>query len=158
MKQIPLTRGMVALVSDHRFEYLNQWKWHAHPNKGGDMYAARKGKGNKFVFMHREIMGVTDPKTQVDHRDGDGLNNVDGNLRVCTHAQNMLNRKIHKNNTTGFKGVTRVNRKWVAYIGANSKRIHIGYFSTPVEAAKARDSKALELHGEFAKLNFEGAS
>lgn len=154
-KQIALTQGKVANISDHRFEHFNQWNWYAHKEKNGRWYA-RRNEGRKGIKMHREIMGVTDPEIEVDHRDNDGLNNVDENLRVATRTQNMFNRGAYKNNTTGFKGVQLNRGKYfVAQLHINGKTTHLGTFTTAEAAAKVYDAKATELHGEFANLNFK---
>ena len=106
--------------------------------------------------MHREILGITDPKINVDHLDGDGLNNQRSNLRVCTDSQNGANRGKQKNNKSGYKGVhwNKKTKKWAAQIQYHKKVLNLGYYSDIIEAAKAYDKKALELFGEFARLNF----
>lgn len=151
-KKIPLTQGKFATVDDSDYVQLSQHKWHAQfiYNK---FYAARHS-GNKYIYMHREIMDVNDPTVKVDHRDGDGLNNQRSNLRNGTHKQNLCNRGPQANNTSGYKGVFATGKKFLAYIKHNQKFIRIGEFDTAEEAAKARDAKAKELHGEFAWTNF----
>ena len=153
-KQIQLTQSKFATVSDHRFEHFNQWRWHAHFDDGN--WYARRNEGKKTITMHRQIMGVTDPKIQVDHRDGDGLNNVDENLRECTNTQNQCNRAANKNNVSGFKGVRTsvAKRRFAASITVNRKVIHLGYFNSPEEAAHTYDKAAKEYFGEFAWTNF----
>lgn len=159
MKEIELTKGKVARVSDHRFEYLNQRRWQAYQNEQGGWYAMRSEGTRPFqknIKMHREIMGVTDPNIQVDHWDGDGLNNIDENLRVATNTQNAFNRGANKNNKSGFKGVSwhKKDNKYQASIQANGINIHLGYFTDPLDAARAYDEAAKKHHGEFAKTNF----
>jgi hypothetical protein len=159
MKEIQLTQGKVALVSDRCFEYINQWKWHAH---FGDVWYAERNEGKwpfqKKIKMHRVIMGITDSDIKIDHIDGNGLNNQDENLRVCTHAQNLRNRKKPSNNTSGWKGVCLIGNKYQAQITAEGKVIYLGSFLTPEDAARAYDKAAKKYHKEFAYLNFpEGA-
>jgi hypothetical protein len=94
MRVIPLTRGLVALVDDRDFTFLSGWKWFAHPHgKNKRMYAARNQRvGGKrvTVLMHRVLLGIT--SGEVDHVDGDGLNNTRANIRPCSRAQNVANR------------------------------------------------------------------
>lgn len=155
-KQIPLTQGKVAVVSDHRFEHLNQWNWCATKHKN-TWYAVRNMKApfKGTVLMHREIMNA--PKEMdVDHWDGNGLNNTDENLRVCTNAQNIQNSRKRSDNTSSFKGVTwsKSYEKYQAQITVEGQYFWLGYFNDPEEAARAYDAKAKELHGEFARTNF----
>ncbi len=72
----------------------------------------------------------------------------------------MANRPRFANNTSGYKGVSLFGRdsKWKAQIQVDGKKRHLGYFDDKIEAAKAYDRAALELHGEFAVLNFPGRS
>ena len=158
MKEIQLTQGKVALVSDHRFDELNRWKWSA-SFYNGKWYAVRfEGPRllQKTIRMHRQIMNVADPKIEVDHWDGDGLNNQDENLRVCTHIENSHNTSSHKDSIVGFKGVTwnKKAKKYQVQIMVDGKAIYLGLFTDSTEAARAYDNAAKEFHGPFAKLNF----
>jgi hypothetical protein len=91
----------------------------------------------------------------IDHINHDTLDNRRQNLRKCTGTQNKTNSKIYRNNKSGFKGVHWHKRDgtWGASIGYNGKQIHIGYFATLEEAARAYNETARQLHGEFAYLN-----
>lgn len=160
MKQIELTQGKVALVSDHQFERASQFNWHALKGWTGIYYAVRNGKRTPSgrepqVYLHRWLMGVTDPKVEVDHIDGDGLNCQDENMRVCTHAENMFNRGKQKNNTTGYKGVSLgKSGKFQAYIKVNKVMKHLGFYDDIITAARVYDDAAKKYHGRFASLNF----
>jgi len=138
MKEIPLTQGKVAQVSDHRFDELSQWKWYTRVYKN-TFYAARK-ENKKTIFMHRHIMKTPD-NMQCDHWDGDGLNNQDDNLRNCTVSQNQSNRKINRNNTSGYKGVSwnTYSNSWHVSIMILGKRIFLGSFYDPKDAAIVYD-------------------
>jgi hypothetical protein len=157
MKEIQLTQGKVAIVDDEDFEYLNQWKWHA-SKLGNKFYAQRHNNllitKNIKILMHRNIMK---PKKGfvIDHIDGNTLNNKKNNLRICTHAENMRNSKMPINNTSGFKGVSYVkkNNTYMSSIRFNDKKIYLGLFINPIDAAKAYNAAAVKYHGEFANLN-----
>ncbi len=157
MKEIPLTQGLVALVDDEDFEYLNQWKWYTGKSKNTS-YALRTDRAfgtKKTLRMHRVIMNTTE-NMDVDHRDRNGLNNQKSNLRNCTKQQNGMNKKEYSNTSSKFKGVSWYPRhkKWVAYISFKRKRIFLGYFNSEEEAAKVRDVASKEFFGEFSpKLN-----
>jgi hypothetical protein len=101
--------------------------------------------------MHRLIMG---PGPQVDHKDGNGLNNRrSDNLRFATDTQNRANQKVRKDSTTGFKGVRPHRDKFQARIRVKGREITLGSFATPEEAALAYNAAAKECFGEFARPN-----
>lgn len=156
-KQIPLTQGKVALVDDADFPRLSQHKWQFH--KG---YAKRtyRVKGRRYSQqMHREILRCPygDVSIEVDHIDGNGLNNQKSNLRLATKSQNQFNRPAPRNNTSGYKGVqyVRAARKWRAQITVNGHTVHIGLFNHKEDAAYAYDSFARKHANTFAVTNFE---
>ena len=158
MREIKLTQGKNAIVDDEDFEYLNQFKWRILKAKH-TYYAIRhkeiNGKDTN-VYMHREIKKQSDNKINIDHKDGDGLNNQKNNLRICNQSQNCGNSNKQCNNTSGYKGVFyhKYSKKYQVQIMHNNKLLACGYFNNKVEAALVYDKKARELFGEFAKTNF----
>jgi len=152
-KLIPLTQGKFAFVDAEDYIWLSQHKWCA--VKSRETFYACRCKDGKSVSMHREIMGA--PKgVMCDHRNHNGLDNRQGNLRLCTNAQNQYNKRPKKGCASRYKGVTlrRHCKRWRAKIGFKGKRIHLGDFEDEIKAALAYDDKAIELFGEFACLNF----
>lgn len=149
-REIALTRGMVAIVDDADYDRLSAFKWRVCTGAGKHHYAARYERG-AVVLMHRELMQA--PRgTYVDHVDGDTLNNVCANLRVCSPAQNALNAMKRSNlSSSRFKGVTLLQGR---YWGAVARGAYLGCFQTEVDAACAYDAYAREHFGEFARLNF----
>jgi hypothetical protein len=151
--EIPLTRGLVAVVDAEDVErVLAAGKWQA---LVGDhtTYAQRnvyeQGQ-RRTVLLHTFLTGWP----RVDHRDGNGLNNRRSNLRPATARQNMQNRRIQSNNTSGYKGVGRQWNRWRATIQIDGRQVHLGTFGDPADAARAYDAAAREHFGEFARLNF----
>jgi hypothetical protein len=105
-----------------------------------------------LLITFREGFGGGD----VDHVDRDRLNNDLSNLREVTSRENRLNSGMPRNNTSGFRGVCwcKAKQKWFAQIYYEGKKLHLGYFTSKEEAARAYDAAAKELNGEFAQLNF----
>jgi hypothetical protein len=164
MKEIKLTQGIVTLVDDEDFEYLNQFKWYA-INAPRTYYATRNSRikpgKQKTIYMHREILNLTDSKVFCDHRDRNGLNNLRSNLRIATPAQNQANRNSRKNSTSKYIGVclkiTKTNNRiytyWIAQIKNGSKIINLGLFKIETDAALAYNKAAEEMYGQFANIN-----
>jgi len=108
-------------------------------------------RNNNRIALHRLIKNCPKDKV-VDHINGNTLDNRKCNLRICTQAENSKNKRINKNNTSGYKGVFYYKRynKWTSIIMVNGKKKGLGYFDTPEEAYAAYCKAAKELHGEFA--------
>ena len=105
--------------------------------------------------MHHFITGIS-PEVIIDHKDGDGLNNRKQNMRRADSTKNAWNRwrKLNKRHSQ-YKGVhANARGLWFAVIQASGVRHYLGSFHSEIEAAKAYDSGALRLHGEFARVNF----
>jgi len=121
-------------------------KWYQ--NNSG--YAISRVSKNRQIFLHRLIL-KPDKNYYVDHIDGNPLNNKRDNLRICTHQQNMINRKIGVDNKSGIKGVDWDSKrnKWRARIQVKKKSKHLGYFSSKEEAKKARINAELIYYGEY---------
>jgi len=163
MKEITI-EGYVIMIDDVDEAYVLQhtWKLQKGPlvNKGY-LYFRRtetSGRGGSRVSLHRDIMGiVTGNPLLVDHIDGNTLNNTRANLRVCTRAENIKNRKkIMVSNTTGYKGVSRRKNADFYEVAIKNNKItwSVGRFTDIIEAAEAYDMVALYFHKEFARLNF----
>ena len=104
MKKIKPTGKYVKdewiLVDDENYDYFNQWKWFGYKSSN-TMYAKRVYRNRpmgicKNLSMHREILKIDNPDIEVDHIDGNGLNNQKENLRIVTVSQNQANRKSRK--------------------------------------------------------------
>jgi len=91
----------------------------------------------------------------VDHKDNNKFNNHVNNLRWCSSQENNMNRSKQQNTTSIYKGVylNKNNKKWYAKIVYNNRQIHLGMFDDEIDAARKYNEKALELFGEFSKLN-----
>jgi hypothetical protein len=158
-RRIDLGEGEWTILDQEDYYRLNQFKWCAVSNNK-KIYAARIIRKTEFgrittMYMHREIM-PTQKGLLVDHRNGEGLDNRQSNLRPATHSQNSFNRAKRKNTSSRFVGVCLLKRRnrWRVGIKNKEERIFLGYFDDEIEAAKAYDAAAKKYHGEFARLNF----
>lgn len=178
IKEIKLTKGFVALVDDEDFEYLSQWKWYINRSKGGHIYAQRTEylgtsegkKKTRNIKMHRLLLKLEDKYLDVDHINGNTLDNRKENLRVASRSQNNYNSKKRNNKTSeapvsNYKGVSYAfiykpngkkyirSKPWKATGNLNKKSYSLGYFKTEKEAALAYNDFAIKYYGEFACLN-----
>lgn len=157
-KEVHLTKGYVATVDDEDYELVKRHTWRVQVRKSGNAYAIthiRRPDGKQTTLsMHRLIVGVTDAKVQVDHINGDALDNRRVNMRTCTNAQNQRNKGTTSGNVSGVKGVSwhKRDNRWQANICVNLKSIHLGYFDIKSDAVAAYQIAAIKHHGEFARF------
>ena len=156
MKTLKLTQGKIAKIDDCDYEEIKEHSWFAHRSKKKNIkdtwYAGTNIRINgklKTIHLHTFIMNT--PKSyDIDHINGDGLNNQRSNLRICTRSENLRNRK-KVTGTSKYKGVSfyKTTKKWRSQIDGK----HLGLYDTEEEAAKVYNNFAICLFGEFAKIN-----
>ena len=157
--RIPLARDKGFFTVDEAdVPLVTQYQWQL-LRSGGKRYAGayiRNESGNPSRVMAHRLILNPGPEWEVDHRDGNGLNNIRSNLRKATRHQNGANRGMSRNNTSGYKGVSLVKAsgKWYAAIQHNGKTFNLGLYVEKDDAARAYDAKARELFGDFARCNF----
>jgi len=156
VKEILLANGFVALIDDQDYDVISKHRW----SLNSDGYARcavrdpdRPGKQMQLK-MHRAVMGLSrGDRLEVDHIDGNKLNNQRANLRICDRTGNNRNVRKRSDNTSGFKGVSRTaSNRWRATITIAGKNISLGTFEAPEEAHAAYCRAATLKHGEFANL------
>lgn len=159
-KKIPLKgqngKGLFALVDDADYEFLSQRKWHARTGKYttyAQSYTSRKAVGGRRTLsMHRVILDAPE-NMDVDHVNGNGLDNRRENIRLATDQQNNWNSGIKKHSTNKYKGIYKHGHNWKAEIRVSGKHIPLGHFPTQFEAANAYNEAAKKFHGEFYHFN-----
>jgi hypothetical protein len=152
---VPLTKGYEATIAASDVGLVCDANWTA-AEDGRTVYAYRmtrlpNGK-QRMEYMHRRILSPKDGE-KVDHRDGDGLNNMRINLRASNCGQNARNRRLPANSTSGKKGVTfnQQLQKWKAKIVLNGKAYHLGYFPDIDSAHAAYRAASITMHGKFGR-------
>ena len=106
---------------------------------------------NLHRLAYYYITGIDPTEKEVDHKNGNSLDNRFENLRLATGADNIKNQKKRKTNTSGFKGVSwdKKNKKWRARIQVNNKLIHLGCYNNKFYAALVYARAAKHYFGEF---------
>lgn len=162
---LPLSSGRFAIIDDQDFDWLSQYLWTYKPQNGKrNGYAYRTvyhGRNLKrtYIWMHRAIVGDVPEKMEVDHINGNGLDNRRSNLRIATPSQNCQNR-CYRHNSTGFKGVTfrrtgRHRNRFHAAIRVDGRSKHLGSFATGEQASAAYGRASKMFFGEFSKNDRE---
>lgn len=156
MALLTLSKGAVTIVDDADFAELSRWKWSLSSRGYAVRSAPREGRGKRasrpIILMHRQILN-SPLDLHSDHINGDKLDNRRVNLRICTCAENMRNRRPR--GLRRYKGVERTrNGKFCAVVHANGGRKRSKRFITEADAAREYDRLAVAVWGEFAWLNF----
>lgn len=118
----------------------------------------RVGRINNVMFRaHRVIWAIHYgewPELQVDHINGNKVDNRICNLRRASRYQNQLNKPMRADSTNPFKGVRwhKRDQRWVASICHMGKAHHLGTFINPEDAHAAYCLAAKQLHGDFARF------
>jgi hypothetical protein len=155
-REIPLTRGLVALVNDEDFDRLGTVQWYAQPRRASfGFYAFCRGP----FLMHRLVLSAG-PGEIVDHINGNTLDNRRENLRFADIRQNAMNRIKRSGCSSQYKGVSFDSRRktWRAVIRIRGKFTNLGSFSSEELAARRYDAAARHNFGEFARPNFPEAT
>lgn len=151
--EIPLsTAGYSTLIDVDDLKLVKSVRWRLLKAGKCNFYAQNKEAG----YLHRTIMNPP-PSFQVDHINGDGLDNRRDNLRVVTKDQNnRRRRKFSGKNSSKFKGVSwiKARKKWLSKIEVNGEIIRLGCFISEKDAALAYDFAAIKYFCEFALCNF----
>lgn len=154
MKEISLTQGKAAIVDDDDYESINAHKWH-YVNVGyASRYSGGGRKNRKTDYMHIAVMGKQSGM-EIDHINGNKLDNRKENLRHVTHSQNMQNASV-KGGSSRYKGVCwdKSRNKWISSIYISEKHVHIGRYESEEDAARAYNLRAHVAFGEFARTNY----
>lgn len=156
---IPLSAGALSTIDSADYSRVTQHKWSlktTYKRSGfpAHQYAYRNAGNGRTELLHRFITECP-PELEVDHENGNGLDNRRENLRICNRRQNGANRGPSPANTSGFKGVVNYGTHFVAYVGARHQQSrYVGCFRTAEAAARAYDEEARRIWGEFAYQNF----
>ena len=134
----------------HRDE-INKHSWYI-----GGRYYRNSAKGALHHYIWKLHNKVIPDGYEIDHINRDRADNRIENLRLATHSQNNQNQSKRNDNSSGYIGVYKENRceRWSGDIKVDGKKIYVGCYSSPEDAAYTRDQFALQLHGEFANTNF----
>lgn len=146
-----------CLIDTKNYKKIKTYSWTLQKYKN-TFYVYHKFNDNTQILIHRFIMNAIECM-EVDHADIDPLNNLESNLRLCTHSENNFNKRKSKNGTSQYKGVSYFkqgnrSKRWAANIKKENKIFRLGYFKTELDAAHAYDCACRILHGEFAHPNF----
>lgn len=151
---VTLTKGYISLVDAKVVPLISNWSWRASVSRG-KVYASRRGlelNKVKEIKLHRFLLNF--PTLEVDHINGNSLDNRLENLRLVTKEQNAQNKKLSKNSKSGYKGVSphKSSGKWQAQIRAFGKLKYLGVFNQPEEAHLAYVKASEKYHGNYGKL------
>lgn len=145
-----------ALINAEDVTKCQSIKWHLSYRKNKPYCFGKIN--NKNVRLHRFILNYYDLSKEIDHINGDGLDNRKENLRICTHQENMMNQRVlPSNNSSGFIGIymDKKSNKWIAQIKVNGKHIHLGTFENLDDATQSRKEAEIKYFGLNKCVNYD---
>jgi hypothetical protein len=147
--EVPLTRGMTALIDIEDIPLVEGRSWNAKYSPITKSYYA--STSSRAIRMHRLILGVFDRRQFVDHKDHNTLDNRKKNIRLVSYSESAINRSIQCNNKSGYKHVSfhKGHRKWYVQIKKDGKLLFQKLFKDFGEACRVADEKTREIQGEF---------
>lgn len=154
MKTILTKKGEEILLYNRDYERVKNYTWGVN-SQGYARHSTTIKRKDHTILLHRFIMKC--PKgMEIDHKNGNRLDNRRSNLRIATHIENCQNSAKTSRNTSGYKGVVFIKDKqrWRASITSNGKTIYLGQFKNPRAAGRKYDEAAKVLFGQFARFNF----
>ena len=153
--QIAFPSGHVVTIDHEDIDLFAAYRWHVDSvgRKRGKPYLRRSPDK---AYWHRVVLGAQRGE-QIDHVNGDSLDNRRSNLRFCSQSENNQNWTGSRRNTSGYKGVSwdRWTGRWVVRIQVDGKQLNLGRFDDREQAARAYDAAAREHWGDFARTNFD---
>lgn len=151
VSEVLTTNGNKFYISTSDVSLLIQFghTWYIVSNKQKTMSYVATNIGKTSLYLHNFLI---QPKSgfEVDHSDGNGLNNVRSNLREATRCQNCQNRRVSQSKKSKLpRGVYHCDRGFTSFISVNKKKIYLGYFLSKEDAIRAREEAEIKYYGEF---------
>lgn len=152
--------GFEVLIDEEDFGLVSQYRWYINKSKiarKNNRYFRTQQLYNPkqyIILLHRLIMGCAPGDGLfVDHINCDPFDNRKENLRICTPQQSAKNCRKYSTNTSGYKGVSWSKRdcKWAAQIAVDKKHIHLGFFTSKIDAYAAYCEASKKYHKEFGR-------
>lgn len=147
---ILLTQGQIAIINSFQYYLIKNYTWYAMWSRFTKTFYSATTIDNQTISMHRLLMSVTDPEIEIDHKNGDTLDNTQNNLRLANHSEQQCNKKVYKSNiSTGIKNIS-FREKDGYKVGIHKDNVRYQkYFKTLEEAIDWRDKMLPILHGDF---------
>ena len=146
-----------VLIDDDDYEKIKDYKWNVLKKSNGIyiICTARTADRKRHTLRMQRVIMNCNSGMDVDHVNGNTLDNRKSNLRICTHTENMRNMSKRKNVTSVYKGVyfNKSRNKWTASIRINGTLKHLGHYKTEDQAAISYNISAVKYFGEFARPN-----